>query len=223
MLGLLSRLDNISDLCLKKRINLATKDNSPIQNIIAFQKKIQDQLKLTQGRAELSSTLLKSPEPSKRSRSARGGQDGADDVSSPRSGILETPMSSVAAMDRDVSDAGAFRLVQAAEFTYLMCSPLSFTSLVPALNLAFHSEDESELPTQSSSRSGGKGKKGSSSGRKSSVKGFVTPSHFRTAESVFDINLEQESQSEKWRMRRMKKALLVLSVQSECAAFKQSK
>ena len=70
-------------------------------------------------RTDSSTALMKSPESSKRSRSARG-YDGADDVSSPRSGILETPISSIAAFDKDGSEA--------------MRSEIDLSNLKPILN-----------------------------------------------------------------------------------------
>jgi hypothetical protein len=81
---------------------LASKDPS-VHNIVTFHDKIQDLLK---GPAR-SDSYPKSPEPTKRSRSARG-MEGDD--ASPRSGILNTPMSSMAGLDRDLSEAGFLRL-----------------------------------------------------------------------------------------------------------------
>ena len=93
------RLDNVSDLCSKKRINLASKDAS-VHNIVTFHNKIQDLL---------AQNYPKSPEPTKRKRSAKDMD--ADEPSSPRSGILNTPISSVAGLDRDLSEAGFLRFV----------------------------------------------------------------------------------------------------------------
>ncbi len=103
----LHSLDNISDLCSKKKINLATNDAS-VQNILSFQNKIQELLK-GPGRTDSSLSYIKSPEPTKRSRSAKGME--GDEPSTPRSGILNTPMSSVAGLDRDLSESGFLRLV----------------------------------------------------------------------------------------------------------------
>jgi hypothetical protein len=166
----LNRLDNISDLCSKKRINLATKEASPIQNIISFQKKIQDQLKSSQGRGEASNSLLRSPEPSKISRSARG-HEGADDIVSPHSGVLETPVSSSVAFDRDMSEAGSFRSVFCCSDHIACCLLLRHLSALSLTMALLCSEDEGDAPTQSSSRSSKKGSKILSAGRKNSAKG----------------------------------------------------
>ena len=91
-------LDNISDLCSKKRINLAANDAS-VQTIVKFHDKIQ---------VLLAQSYPKTPEPTKRRRLAKD-MDG-DEPSSPRSGILNTPMSSVTGLDRDLSEAGFVRL-----------------------------------------------------------------------------------------------------------------
>ncbi len=78
---------------------MATKDGS-VHNIVTFHNKIQDLL---------AQNYPKTPEPTKRRRSAKD-MDG-DEQSSPRSGILNTPLSSVAGLDRDLSEAGFVRLI----------------------------------------------------------------------------------------------------------------